>query len=352
VLARLQAIGGNVVRPAEATARACRKGRVAVEIPHGRLTRVRDRRWVVGCDAMHRPCPRRRRDRVLSAVYDQDFVRRRSTLEWPLAATKSACSSHPYGWSSWRRARERYRIVATADECNGANVGGVFRRCSTRLPAAYAPRAHFDTASGPHASVHHADRGKAKRKGRSSSAATRPLCTVPPAARNEHGNQEESLARSVRGCVGAGGGRLTVSMRGQPIDTDWEDVVALHRSSDKHGDPRVAHSADAALMPRLASRAPALPTMRWRARFANRRGDLRSNAKNSGWTNFTHEGPDLVWTELSAHAAGNRRRSRSDTGCAKRKRFCGRRVTARSLASTWRVPCHPHARAVCDRPRL
>ena len=117
LLARLQALGGDVVRPAEATAVRVGQDLVEVDILLNGVTRVVTARWVVGCDGMH---SRVRDDAAIAfsgAAYDQDFVLSDVDMDWPLSRDEVSLFFSPDGLVVVAPLPEnRYRIVATGDD--------------------------------------------------------------------------------------------------------------------------------------------------------------------------------------------------------------------------------------------
>ncbi len=117
LLARLQALGGDVVRPAEATAVRVGQDLVEVDILLNGVTRVVTARWVVGCDGMH---SRVRDDAGIAfsgAAYDQDFVLSDVDMDWPLSRDEVSLFFSPDGLVVVAPLPEnRYRIVATGDD--------------------------------------------------------------------------------------------------------------------------------------------------------------------------------------------------------------------------------------------
>ena len=156
LLARLQALGGDVVRPAEATAVRVGQDRVEVDILLSGVTRVVTARWVVGCDGMH---SRVRDDAGISfsgAAYDQSFVLADVEMDWPLARDEVSLFFSPDGLVVVAPLPEnRYRIVATADDApEQPSVAYVQALLDARGPQAM--RGHIrDTVWTSRFRVHH-----------------------------------------------------------------------------------------------------------------------------------------------------------------------------------------------------
>jgi len=156
LLARLQALGGDVVRPAEATAVRVGRDSVAVEILMGGVTRVVTTRWVVGCDGMHSRVRDHAGIAFSGAVYDQDFVLADVDMEWPLARDEVSLFFSPDGLVVVAPLPEnRYRIVATADDApEQPSVAYVQALLDVRGPQAI--RAHIrDSVWTSRFRVHH-----------------------------------------------------------------------------------------------------------------------------------------------------------------------------------------------------
>ena len=247
LLARLQALGGDVVRPAEATAVRVGKDSVAVEILMGGVTRVVTTRWVVGCDGMH---SRVRDDAGIAfsgAVYDQDFVLADVDMEWPLARDEVSLFFSPDGLVVVAPLPEnRYRIVATADDApEQPSVAYVQALLDVRGPQAI--RAHIrDSVWTSRFRVHHRV-AESARKGPILALRRRGPCAQScRRPRHEHGHSGCDVARrSLRGCAWRRG-RPTARCVGGRSTPHCGGRGRANRLSDAHGDPRFAHSADAA----------------------------------------------------------------------------------------------------------
>jgi 2-polyprenyl-6-methoxyphenol hydroxylase-like FAD-dependent oxidoreductase len=117
LLARFQELGGDVVRPAEATALRVGPDRAEADITMDGVIRTVNARWVVGCDGMH---SRVRDDAEIAfsgAAYDQSFVLADVHMDWPLARDEVSLFFSPEGLVVVAPLPEgRYRIVATADD--------------------------------------------------------------------------------------------------------------------------------------------------------------------------------------------------------------------------------------------
>ncbi len=116
LLARLQELGGGVVRPAELTALRASPEGADTDILLNGATRTVSSRWVVGCDGMH---SRVRDDAGIAftgAAYEQSFVLADVHMDWPLASDEVSLFFSPEGLVVVAPLPgNHYRIVATAD---------------------------------------------------------------------------------------------------------------------------------------------------------------------------------------------------------------------------------------------
>jgi 2-polyprenyl-6-methoxyphenol hydroxylase-like FAD-dependent oxidoreductase len=115
LLARLQELGGDVVRPAEAIALRVEADHAEVDIAFDGVTRTVSAHWVVGCDGMHSRVRDDARIAFSGAAYDQSFVLADVHMDWPLADDEVNLFFSPEGLAVVAPLPERrYRIVATA----------------------------------------------------------------------------------------------------------------------------------------------------------------------------------------------------------------------------------------------
>ncbi|MGX1101471.1 FAD-dependent monooxygenase [Amorphus sp. MBR-141] len=119
LLARLKELGGDVLRPAEATALRPATDHVEADILHKGKTKTVTAKWVVGCDGSHSLA------RVAAGVdfdggtYPQDFILADTHMAWPISRDEVTLFFHSEGFvmvAPLPGAPDRYRIVATADE--------------------------------------------------------------------------------------------------------------------------------------------------------------------------------------------------------------------------------------------
>ncbi len=117
LLARLQELGGDVIRPAEATALRAGMEGADVDVMLNGVADTVKARWVVGCDGMH---SRVRDDAQIAfsgGAYEQGFVLSDVHMDWPLARDEVNLFFSPDGLVVVAPLPEnRYRIVATLDD--------------------------------------------------------------------------------------------------------------------------------------------------------------------------------------------------------------------------------------------
>jgi 2-polyprenyl-6-methoxyphenol hydroxylase-like FAD-dependent oxidoreductase len=116
LLARLQELGGDVVRPAEATALRAASDHVEVDVTLDGVAGTVQAQWVVGCDGMH---SRAREDAGIAFTgdaYEQSFVLADVHMDWPLERDEVSLFFSPDGLAVVAPLPEnRFRIVATVD---------------------------------------------------------------------------------------------------------------------------------------------------------------------------------------------------------------------------------------------
>ena len=117
LLARLEELGGQVIRPAEASALRIGADSVAVDISVNGAMQTVQARWLIGCDGMHS------RVREAAAIpfsgesYAQSFVLADVYMDWPLSRDEVSLFFSPEGLAVVAPLpHDRYRIVATVDE--------------------------------------------------------------------------------------------------------------------------------------------------------------------------------------------------------------------------------------------
>jgi 2-polyprenyl-6-methoxyphenol hydroxylase-like FAD-dependent oxidoreductase len=117
LLAKLTELGGDVIRPAEATALRVGPDRVEAEIVINGAAQTLQSRWVIGCDGMHSRVRDEARILFGGAAYGQSFVLADVCMDWPLARDEVSLFFSPEGLVVVAPLpQNRYRIVATVDD--------------------------------------------------------------------------------------------------------------------------------------------------------------------------------------------------------------------------------------------
>jgi 2-polyprenyl-6-methoxyphenol hydroxylase-like FAD-dependent oxidoreductase len=117
LLARLEALGGEVVRPAEAVALRAAPDHVEAELFVDGKSRTVSAGWVVGCDGMHSRVRDAANIAFSGEAYDQSFVLADVHMDWPLARDEVSLFFSPDGLVVVAPLpQNRYRIVATMDD--------------------------------------------------------------------------------------------------------------------------------------------------------------------------------------------------------------------------------------------
>jgi 2-polyprenyl-6-methoxyphenol hydroxylase-like FAD-dependent oxidoreductase len=117
LLARLQELGGEILRPAEAAAVRFGADCVDTDVIVDGVSRAVTAQWVVGCDGMHSRVREGAGIAFSGAAYEQNFVLADVHMDWPLARDEVSLFFSPEGLVVVAPLPEdRYRIVATADD--------------------------------------------------------------------------------------------------------------------------------------------------------------------------------------------------------------------------------------------
>jgi 2-polyprenyl-6-methoxyphenol hydroxylase-like FAD-dependent oxidoreductase len=117
LLDRLQELGGDVVRPAEATALRVHADHAEVDAVIDGVTTTVHARWVVGCDGMHSRVRDHAGIAFTGEAYEQSFVLADVHMDWPLAVDEVSLFLSPDGLVVVAPLPEgRYRMVATVNE--------------------------------------------------------------------------------------------------------------------------------------------------------------------------------------------------------------------------------------------
>jgi 2-polyprenyl-6-methoxyphenol hydroxylase-like FAD-dependent oxidoreductase len=116
LLARLQALGGDVIRPAEVINVDLGTNGARIEIDAGGTTQTIAARWVIGCDGMHSRVREAAAIAFKGAAYEDGFVLADVHMDWPLAREEVSLFFSPEGLAVVAPLpEERYRVVATVD---------------------------------------------------------------------------------------------------------------------------------------------------------------------------------------------------------------------------------------------
>jgi len=117
LLARLQALGGEVVRPREVTGLTVTGGGVRVHITGEGSTQAVAARWVIGCDGMHSRVREAAGIAFRGGEYELNFALADVRMDWPLPREEVTLFYSPEGFMVVAPLPDdRYRIVAMADD--------------------------------------------------------------------------------------------------------------------------------------------------------------------------------------------------------------------------------------------
>jgi 2-polyprenyl-6-methoxyphenol hydroxylase-like FAD-dependent oxidoreductase len=166
LLARLKALGGEVIRPAEVTGAKLGASGVQVQIAVGGATRTLAARWVIGCDGMHSQVREAAGIAFNGAAYEQGFILADVHMDWPLGRGEVSLFFSPAGLVVIAPLpKDRFRVVATVDDPpEVTSVPYVQALLDTRGPKASQARIH-DSIWSSRFKVHHRV-AESPRKGR------------------------------------------------------------------------------------------------------------------------------------------------------------------------------------------
>jgi 2-polyprenyl-6-methoxyphenol hydroxylase-like FAD-dependent oxidoreductase len=117
LLARLKALGGEVIRPVEVTGAEFGAGDARVQIAVGDATQTVAARWVIGCDGMHSRIREAASIAFNGAAYEQGFILADVHMDWPLGRGEVSLFFSPAGLAVVAPLpKYRFRIVATVDD--------------------------------------------------------------------------------------------------------------------------------------------------------------------------------------------------------------------------------------------
>src|SRR5699024_7864579 len=115
LLARLHALGGRVLRPAEVTGADITENGAHVEVRANDSIHEISARWVIGCDGMHSKIREAAGIAFKGATYNEGFVLADVHMDWPLEREEVSLFFSPDGLVVVAPLPQyRYRIVATA----------------------------------------------------------------------------------------------------------------------------------------------------------------------------------------------------------------------------------------------
>jgi 2-polyprenyl-6-methoxyphenol hydroxylase-like FAD-dependent oxidoreductase len=116
LLRRLEALGGNVVRPGEFIRSDWDGTHINAEISADGVTSTVKARWLVGCDGMHSVVREQAGISFIGSEYEESFVLADVHMDWPLSREEVSLFFSPDGLVVVAPLpEERFRIVATAD---------------------------------------------------------------------------------------------------------------------------------------------------------------------------------------------------------------------------------------------
>jgi 2-polyprenyl-6-methoxyphenol hydroxylase-like FAD-dependent oxidoreductase len=117
LLARLKALGGEVIRPVEVTGAELGANDAQVRIATGDATQTVVARWVIGCDGMHSRIREAAGIAFKGGAYEQGFILADVHMEWPLGRGEVSLFFSPAGLVVVAPLpQDRFRIVATVDD--------------------------------------------------------------------------------------------------------------------------------------------------------------------------------------------------------------------------------------------
>jgi 2-polyprenyl-6-methoxyphenol hydroxylase-like FAD-dependent oxidoreductase len=117
LLARLKALGGEVIRPAEVTGVDLGARGAQVQIAVGDATQTVAARWVIGCDGMHSQVREAAGIAFNGAAYQQGFILADVHMDWPLGRGEVSLFFSPAGLVVVAPLpKGRFRVVATVDD--------------------------------------------------------------------------------------------------------------------------------------------------------------------------------------------------------------------------------------------
>jgi 2-polyprenyl-6-methoxyphenol hydroxylase-like FAD-dependent oxidoreductase len=117
LLARLKALGGEVIRPAEVTGVDLGASGARVQVAVGEATQTVAARWVIGCDGMHSQVREAVGITFNGAAYEQGFILADVHMDWPPGRGEVSLFFSPAGLVVVAPLpKDRFRVVATVDD--------------------------------------------------------------------------------------------------------------------------------------------------------------------------------------------------------------------------------------------
>lgn len=118
LLDHLAGLGGNVVRPAQATGIRTRADGADVDISLNGETATVATKWLIGCDGMHSVVREAAGISFDGATYPEDFILADVHMSWPISREEVVLFFSPAGFIMVAPlpGEDRYRIVATVDD--------------------------------------------------------------------------------------------------------------------------------------------------------------------------------------------------------------------------------------------
>ncbi|WP_227368323.1 FAD-dependent monooxygenase [Halomonas sp. M20] len=156
LLSRLQALGGNILRPAEVTGADINENGAHVQIKAYDSIHEISARWVIGCDGMHSKIREAAGIDFKGATYNEGFVLADVHMDWPLDHEEVSLFFSPDGLVVVAPLpQNRYRIVATAEDASEKpSVPYMQALLDARGPKAK-PARILDSVWSGHFKVHH-----------------------------------------------------------------------------------------------------------------------------------------------------------------------------------------------------
>lgn len=129
LLARLEELGGSVVRPVTATGIEVERDRVHLRLQHETKLEELSCRWLVGCDGGHSLVRERAGIPFVGEAYAQSFILADVRMQWPINRDEVSLFFSPEGLVVVAPLPgDRFRIVATVDEAPSEPPASLFER--------------------------------------------------------------------------------------------------------------------------------------------------------------------------------------------------------------------------------